>query len=151
MKSPAIHGALNMIYRYGISQIQSMPQKVYPYLRGVADFWEKDLVCRDGVYHVVGDGMHERTDGNIRDNGVPEDPVNTLGYLKTFFTWMPRISEALIWMRSNERSGWKLQKIWHLIQREPFGRFRESNSLERGGCEAGGFASGRNAGQRDLL
>ena len=61
----------------------------------MADFWEKDLVCRDGVYHVVGDGMHERTDGNIRDNGVPEDPVNTLGYLKTFFTWMPRISEAL--------------------------------------------------------
>ncbi|MFR5152762.1 MAG: hypothetical protein ACLTER_27370 [Ruminococcus sp.] len=52
-------------------------------------------MCRDGVYHVVGDGMHERTDGNIRDNGVPEDPVNTLGYLKTFFTWMPRISEAL--------------------------------------------------------
>ena len=31
----------------------------------------------------------------IRDNGVPENPVNTLGYLKTFFTWMPRISEAL--------------------------------------------------------
>ena len=27
----------------------------------------------------------------------------------------------------------------------------ESNSLERGGCEAGGSASGRNAGQRDLL
>ena len=95
MKSPAIHGALNMIYRYGITEDEAYAQKVYPYLRGVADFWEKDLVCRDGVYHVVGDGMHERTDGNIRDNGVPEDPVNTLGYLKTFFTWMPRISEAL--------------------------------------------------------
>ena len=95
MKSPAIHGALNMIYRYGITEDETYAQKVYPYLRGVADFWEKDLVCRDGVYHVVGDGMHERTDGNIRDNGVPEDPVNTLGYLKTFFTWMPRISEAL--------------------------------------------------------
>ena len=95
MKSPAIHGALNMIYRYGITEDEAYAQKVYPYLRGVADFWEKDLVCRDGVYHVVGDGMHERTDGNIRDNGVPENPVNTLGYLKTFFTWMPRISEAL--------------------------------------------------------
>ena len=95
MKSPAIHGALNMIYRYGITEDEKYAQKVYPYLRGVADFWEKDLVCRDGVYHVVGDGMHERTDGNIRDNGVPEDPVNTLGYLKTFFTWMPKISETL--------------------------------------------------------
>ena len=63
MKSPAIHGALNMIYRYGITEDEAYAQKVYPYLRGVADFWEKDLVCRDGVYHVVGDGMHERTDG----------------------------------------------------------------------------------------
>jgi len=56
---------------------------------------KKDLVLLDGVYHVVEDGMHERTDGNIRENGVPEDPVNTLGYLKTFFTWIPRISETL--------------------------------------------------------
>ena len=58
-----------------------------PIFSGVADFWEKDLVCRDGVYHVVGDGMHERTDGNIRDNGVPEDPVNT-----------SRLSENLLYL-----------------------------------------------------
>ena len=95
MKSPALHGALNMIYRYGITEDEEYAWKVYPYLRGVADFWEKDLVLLDGVYHVVEDGMHERTDGNIRENGVPEDPVNTLGYLKTFFTWIPRISETL--------------------------------------------------------
>ena len=40
---------------------------------------------RDGVYHVVGDGMHERTDGNIRENGVPEDPVNTSGVSENIF------------------------------------------------------------------
>ncbi len=124
MKSPAIHGALNMIYRYGITEDEAYAQKVYPYLRGVADFWEKDLVCRDGVYHVVGDGMHERTDGNIRDNGVPENPVNTLGYLKTFFTWMPRISEALDLDEKRGKNGWKSQRTWHLIQRGQFGRFR---------------------------
>ncbi len=95
MKSPALHGALNLIYRYGITEDESYAWKIYPYLCGVAEFWEKELVCRDGVYHVVGDGMHERTDDNIREHGVPEDPVNTLGYLKTFFTWMPKISEAL--------------------------------------------------------
>ena len=54
MKSPAIHGALNMIYRYEITEDEAYAQKVYPYLRGVAEFWGKDLV-RDGVYHVVGD------------------------------------------------------------------------------------------------
>lgn len=95
MKSPALHGALNMIFRYRLTEDEEYAAKIYPFLRGVADFWEKDLVCKDGIYHVVGDGMHERTDSNIRENGVPEDPVNTLGYLKTFFTWMPVISEAL--------------------------------------------------------
>ena len=95
MKSPALHGALNMIFRYRLTEDEDYAGRVYPVLRGVADFWEKDLVCSDGIYHVTGDGMHERTDSNIREHGIPEDPVNTLGYLKTFFTWMPVISSAL--------------------------------------------------------
>ena len=129
-----------------------MHRRFTPYLRGVADFWEKDLVCRDGVYHVVGDGMHERTDGNIRDNGVPEDPVNTLGYLKTFFTWMPRISEALDLDEKKEgKMAGNRREPGTLSKGDNSGDSGESNSLERGGCEAGGSASGRNAGQRDLL
>lgn len=95
MKSPALHGALNMIFRYRLTEDKAYAEKIYPFLRGIADFWEKDLVYRDGFYHVTGDGMHERTDENIREAGIPEDPVNTLGYLKTFYTWMPAISEAL--------------------------------------------------------
>ena len=91
----------------------------------MADFWEKDLALRDGVYHVVGDGMHERTDGNIRENGVPEDPVNTLGYLKTFFTWLPKISEALE-LDEEKRTKWQeIAQIWRHIQKEPFGKFRK--------------------------
>ena len=96
--------------------------------------------------------MHERTDGNIRDNGVPEDPVNTLGYLKTFFTWMPRISEALD-LDAKKREKWLeiVREPGTLSKGDNSGDSGESNSLERGGCEAGGSASGRNAGQRDLL
>ena len=91
-------------------------------MRGVADFWEKDLVCVDGVYHVVGDGMHERTDSNIRENGEPEDPVNTLGYLKTFFTWMPVISEALE-LDAEKKEKW-LYLAEHLAE-YPRGTIRE--------------------------
>ena len=122
MKSPALHGALNMIYRYGITEDEAYASKVYPYLRGVADFWEKDLVCRSGTYHVVEDGMHERTDDNIRENGKPEDPVNTLGYLKTFFTWMPKISEALQ-LDSDKRGIWK--EIAEHLAPFPKGTIRE--------------------------
>lgn len=122
MKSPALHGALNMIFRYRLTEDEEYAEKVYPFLRGVADFWENDLVCADGVYHVVGDGMHERTDSNIRENGVPEDPVNTLGYLKTFFTWMPVISEAL-GLDTGKREKW-LDIAEHLAE-YPRGTIRE--------------------------
>lgn len=122
MKSPALHGALNMIFRYRLTEDEEYAEKVYPFLRGVADFWENDLVCADGVYHVVGDGMHERTDSNIRENGVPEDPVNTLGYLKTFFTWMPVISEALE-LDTGKREKW-LDIAEHLAE-YPRGTIRE--------------------------
>ncbi len=68
--------------------------------------------------------MHERTDGNIRENGVPEDPVNTLGYLKTFFTRLPKISEAL---ELDEEKRTKWQEIAENLApypKEPFGKFR---------------------------
>lgn len=66
--------------------------------------------------------MHERTDSNIRENGVPEDPVNTLGYLKTFFTWMPVISEALE-LDAGKREKW-LDIAEHLAE-YPRGTIRE--------------------------
>jgi len=95
MKSPAVHGAMNMISRYRLTQDKEYGKRIYPFLISIADFWEKDLVLRDGKYHVVGDGMHERITKNIIDEGMPEDPVNTLGYLRSFFDFMPEISRDL--------------------------------------------------------
>ena len=93
MKSPALHGALNMLLRWRLTLDRRYLNRVYPFLRAVAEFWEHDLVERDGVLHVVGDGMHERTTRDIQAHGVPEDPVNTLGYLRGFFTDMLEVVE----------------------------------------------------------
>ena len=95
MKSPAVHGAMNMLMRWRLSMDRAYLLRVYPYLRAVARFWECDLVDRDGVYHIVGDGMHERITRNIIEDGVPEDPTNTLGYLRSFFRDMIAASEWL--------------------------------------------------------
>ena len=95
MKSPAVHGALNMLMRWRLSMDRAYLKRVYPFLRAVARFWECDLVDRDGVLHVVGDGMHERITKNIVEDGVPEDPTNTLGYLHGFFRDMIAASEYL--------------------------------------------------------
>ena len=95
MKSQGVHGALNMLMRWRLSMDREYLLNVYPYLLSVAEFWEKDLVEENGVLHVRGDGMHERTCRNIREDGAPEDPTNTLGYLRSFFADMSLAAEFL--------------------------------------------------------
>lgn len=95
MKSPAVHGATNMILRYELTKDREYAKRIYPFCISVAEFWEKDLVCRDGYYCVVGDGMHERVTAAVEKNGVPENPSNTLGYLKVFFEFMAKLSSDL--------------------------------------------------------
>ena len=85
MKSQGVHGALNMLMRWRLTMDREYLMRVFPYLLSVAEFWEKDLIEREGVLHVTGDGMHERTCRNIAEDGAPEDPTNTLGYLRSFF------------------------------------------------------------------
>jgi alpha-L-fucosidase 2 len=85
MKSPAVHGAINMLMRYQLTLDDVYLRRVYPFLRAVAEFWEQDLVEVDGLYRIVGDGMHERPTSNVLAHGLPENPGNTLGYLRTFF------------------------------------------------------------------
>ena len=101
----------------------------------------KRIWFRDGVYHVVGDGMHERTDGNIRENGVPEDPVNTLGYLKTFLPGCRESVRHLIWMRKRGKMAGNRREPGTISKGDNSGDSGESYSLERSGCEAGGSAS----------
>ena len=95
MKSPAVHGATNLIMRYRLTKDRTYARKIYPYLKSVADFWEADLVFEDGHYRVIGDGMHERVTDQDRQNGLPENPANTLGYLRAFFGFLPEIASDL--------------------------------------------------------
>ena len=95
MKSQGVHGALNMLMRWRLSMDKKYLLRVYPYLLSIAEFWQKDLVDRDGTLHAVGDGMHERVTRDILENGVPEDPTNTLGYLRSFFRDMILASRFL--------------------------------------------------------
>ena len=112
MKSPAVHGALNMLLRWRLSMDREYLLRVYPYLSAVAEFWEHDLVERDGVLHVVDDGMHERVTRDVLEHGVPEDPVNTLGYLRSFFADMIDAS-AWLGVDGERRELWRriLEKL----------------------------------------
>ncbi|MBQ3760452.1 MAG: hypothetical protein II875_00405 [Clostridia bacterium] len=95
MKSQGVHGALNMLMRWRLSMDRKYLLKVFPYLLSVADFWENDLVEEGGVLHIRGDGMHERTTRSVLNDGEPEDPTNTLGYLRCFFKEMQAAADFL--------------------------------------------------------
>lgn len=122
MKSPAIHGALNMLMRWSYTYDAAYAEKIYPFLVSVADFWENDLVLREDGYHVVGDGMHERVTSDVMKNGLPEDPCNTLGYLRTFFRILPMISRQL---GVDEERCEKWEKIAENIAPYPVGTIRD--------------------------
>jgi hypothetical protein len=106
MKSPAVHGATNMLLRYSLTRDRTYAMRIYPFLRAVADFWEQDLVLEGEHYRIIADGMHEKTTSDVKTFGMPENPVNTLGYLKMFFGAMPDISEDLS-LDAERRTKWR--------------------------------------------
>jgi hypothetical protein len=106
MKSPGVHGATNMLLRYSLTRDRAYAVRVYPFLRAVADFWEHDLVLEGGSYRIIADGMHEKTTSEVKSSVMPENPVNTLGYLKMFFGAMPDLSADLD-LDADRREKWR--------------------------------------------
>lgn len=106
MKSQAVHGATNMIMRYSLTLDRDYGRKIYPFLQSLADFWEADLIQKDGYLHIRDDSMHERTEDDVRKNGESMDPVNSLGYLKCLFRFLPVISRDL-GLDEERRSHWE--------------------------------------------
>ncbi|MDD2442193.1 MAG: hypothetical protein PHG76_08765 [Eubacteriales bacterium] len=125
MKSQAVHGAVNMLLRYFLTRDLAYARKVYPFLRAVAVFWEHDLVWADGHYRVVADGMHERTTREVAESGMPENAVNTLGYLKLFFSRMPSLS-ADLGLDEAHRARW--DEIAQKLSPFPSGRVADLDS-----------------------
>ena len=106
MKSQAVHGATNMIMRYSLTLDRDYGRKIYPFLQSLADFWEGDLIQENGCWHILDDSMHERTEDDVRKNGESMDPVNSLGYLKCLFHFLPVISRDL-GLDEDRRSHWE--------------------------------------------
>lgn len=72
-KSNASFGAVNMMMRFYATYDTAYAERIYPYIRGCADFWEDFLVLRNGRYESVNDTFYETMPG--RD---PSDDVNSM-------------------------------------------------------------------------
>lgn len=73
--------------------------EIYPYLVGVADFWDNYLVLRNGVYVSLNDAASEGTGANT-------NPATTLSFLRLMYPSLIQISELLD-QDAEKRSEWR--------------------------------------------
>ena len=97
-KSNALFGAMNMLLRYDYTRDEAYLRKVYPYLSGVAEFWENDLKLENGRYVVHDDNFEEVgpwQGAGWRKGYGDTNPITTLGFLRVFLPAMIGFSETL--------------------------------------------------------
>ncbi|CAE8668106.1 unnamed protein product, partial [Polarella glacialis] len=84
----------------------SFARKAYPFLKGIAIFWECTLVqLDDGRFHDVHDCAEEIC---IPDGDVQPDPTVVLSLLPGFFTTLAEVAEALAAERPEVLERWRL-------------------------------------------
>lgn len=74
-KSNSAYATVNLSMQFYHTWDTRFAKKVYPFVKGVATFWEGYLTWEDGRYVIYNDAIHEGTNGD-------KNPVLTLGLVK---------------------------------------------------------------------
>ena len=101
-KSNSAYGVVNMTNYFYATYDLDYAREVYPYVKGVAEFWEQYLKFEDGRYVIYNDAIHEGTVGT-------KNPILSLGLV-------PMVMKAAIAMSSEmEVDVDKHEKRQHII------------------------------------
>ena len=103
MKSNAVFLANNMLMRFYSTYDSVYANKVYPFLKEVANFWDDYLKFENGRYVIYNDNFQENgpwlggPGGYWRKDfkNLDFNPTSSLGYLKMFYKGMIEISRFL--------------------------------------------------------
>lgn len=87
MKSHASYCTVILSERWFMTRDLDFARRVYPFLREVATFWEKDLTFENGTYNTYNDGARE---GNLSSNSV-----TSLGLIRVVMRTAIDMSAAL--------------------------------------------------------
>ncbi len=87
-KSNALFCAVNMVQRWRLTRDDAYAKKVYPFLKGTADFWDDYLVLQDGRYVALKDALCENSGDNT-------NPATTLSFIRLLYPSLIEISERL--------------------------------------------------------
>lgn len=96
-KSDAVFCAVNMAQRFYTTYDRTYVQKVYPFFREIADFWEDYLKYENGRYVIYHDGIHECTDD--------KNPLVSLGLVRLLFKSITDMSMELS-VDADRRARW---------------------------------------------
>jgi hypothetical protein len=109
-KSDALFAAVNMVQRWRYTRDTAYARKVWPFLTGVADFWDHDLKLIDGRYVDINDAEDEHLWGPWDDT----NPATVIGFLNMLYPALLDMSEQL-------HTGQGSRAIWqdHLSKLSP--------------------------------
>lgn len=100
-KSDALFAAVNCIQRWRYTRDAAYARRVWPFLVGVADFWDHDLKLVDGRYIDTNDAEEEHLWGPSND----VNPATVIGFLNMLYPALLDISDQL-------HTGQELRATW---------------------------------------
>lgn len=88
-KSDALFAGVNCAMRWRYTQDTNYAAEMYPYLKGVADFWDNYLVLSNSEYV-------DFTDASDESGGTSDvNPATTLAFIRLVYPTLIQMSEAL--------------------------------------------------------
>jgi hypothetical protein len=93
MKSNSLYGAVDMAVRWRYTLDTTYAAQVYPYLKGVADFWDNYLVLVNNQYVDYNDAVYEVSPGDAAASDT--NCTMTLSYIRLVYPVLLQMSQAL--------------------------------------------------------
>lgn len=98
-KSNSAYAVSNLAMQFYHTWDEEFTRKVYPFVKGVATFWEGYLKYEDGRYVILNDAIHEGTVGN-------KNPLLSLGMVRMVFSTVRDMS-ILLGVDEHKREEWQ--------------------------------------------
>lgn len=97
-KSNSAYAVVNMAMQFYRTWDKAYAQRVYPFVKGVAAFWENYLTLEGDRYVIYNDAIHEGTVGTM-------NPILSLGLVRMVMQTITDMS-AFLGVDENKRSQW---------------------------------------------
>ena len=107
-KSDALYAAVNCVQRWRYTRDVRYARKMWPFLTGVAEFWDHDLKLVNGRYTDVDDAEDEHLWGPAND----VNPATVIGFLNMLYPALIDMGEQLN-QGQDQRAAWQ-DRLTHL-------------------------------------